>query len=177
MGLILGIDPGTQGALCFLDPTTGKTEFIDTPNTKKLWESLVNIEDRLRINAPRYIAIEDVHSLGGMSAKSNFQFGRNLGLIESLIHLCGCEDDVIYVQPKVWQKTCGVEFKYTSGMTTAEKAKLRKFTVAADARILYPTAQLYGPKGGLKDGRSDALMIAHYLRLTVGDLHGNKTKA
>jgi hypothetical protein len=177
MDLLLGIDPGTQGALCFLEPTTGTIEFIDTPNTNELWESLTHIEDRLRINIPRYIAIEDVHSLGGMSAKSNFQFGRNLGLIESLIHTCGCEDDVIYVQPKAWQKACGVEFKYTPGMTSEEKAKHRKLTVAADARILYPEAQIYGPKGGLKDGRSDALMIAHYLRLTVGDLHGNKTKA
>lgn len=169
MSCFLGIDPGTQGALCFLDSVTGKTEFINTPDTKNLSQSLQDIKHHLRINIPRYIAIEDVHSLGGMSAKSNFQFGRNLGLIEGLIHTCDCEDDVIYVQPKVWQKACGVKFNYTPNMKAEEKAKLRKFNVAADARILYPKAQLYGPRGGLKDGRSDALMIAHYLKLTMGD--------
>ena len=166
--IVLGIDPGSQGALCFLDPSTDHTEFIDTPDTKQLWESLQYIEDYLKIKAPRYIAIEDVHSLGGMSAKSNFQFGRNLGLIEALIHTCNCEDDVIYVQPKFWQKTCEIVFSYRSDMTTQQKAKLRKTTIAAKAISLYPDAKIYGPKGGLKDGRSDALMIAHYLKLKYG---------
>ena len=33
---------------------------------------------------------------------------------------------------------------------------------------LYPTAELYGNKGGLRDGRSDALGLAHFIRLKYG---------
>ena len=113
-----------------------------------------------------YVGIEDVHSMGGMSAKSNFQFGRNLGFVETLAHLSS--PTVEYVQPKVWQKACGIEFIYSKGMSPAQKSVLRKQTVAATAQLIYPDAELYGARGGLKDGRADALMIAHFLRLKYG---------
>ena len=37
-----------------------------------------------------------------------------------------------------------------------------KKQVAEIAQSLYPTAELHGKRGGLLDGRADALMIAHY---------------
>ena len=121
---------------------------------------------------PHYIAIEDVHSLGGMSAKSNFQFGRNLGLIEAVTYLADGVYNIEYVQPKVWQKACGITFKYPLLADTATKAKWRKNWTATVAQDLYPNAELHGPKGGLKDGRADALMIAHYLKLKYGEKDG-----
>ena len=45
-----------------------------------------------------------------------------------------------------------------------------KVAVANKAEGFYPEAQLHGPLGGLLDGRSDALMIAHYLKLKHGGL-------
>jgi hypothetical protein len=161
--LFCGIDPGTQGALCLLDPWDKTCEFIDTPNSKNLWQSLQDIDSWFRINTPHHIAIEDVHSMGGMSAKSNFQFGRNLGLVEAVTYLSDCENDIEYVQPKVWQKACGI--KFPKGSSSRE----RKEITALIAGTLYPNAELYGPKGGLKDGRADALMIAHYLYLKYGE--------
>jgi len=56
------------------------------------------------------------------------------------------------VQPKKWQKTIGV----------TKKGKEIKKEVASICSRLYPDAEIYGPKGGLLDGKSDALMIAHY---------------
>lgn len=56
------------------------------------------------------------------------------------------------VTPKKWQKFIGV---------TAKGDAIKK-NVAEIAARLYPNAQLHGPRGGLLDGRSDALMIAHY---------------
>lgn len=49
-------------------------------------------------------------------------------------------------------------------MSQADKKK----TVAAKALQLYPDAELHGPKGGLLDGRADALMIAHFLTIKYG---------
>ena len=114
--------------------------------------------------------------MGGMGAKSNFQFGRNLGLVEAITHLQPWADKIEYVQPKVWQKGCGIVFQYPNEMSTPHRAALRKRTVAKHALELYPKAEIYGPRGGLKDGRSDALMIAHYLRLKYeGVQNGTKT--
>lgn len=156
--LVLGIDPGAQGALCLLDTSRKFCEFFDTPNTKNMYESLCDLDSWLiSTRGAQHIAIEDVHSLGGMSAKSNFQFGRNLGLLEGVVHL---EHPIVeYVQPKVWQKATGISFPRGS------TPKDRKHITAARVLELYPEAAIYGPKGGLKDGRADALMIAHYLGL------------
>ena len=66
------------------------------------------------------------------------------------------------VTPKTWQKACGIAFKPKSA--PAEKKRV----VAAKAHQLYPSAALHGPRGGLLDGRSDALMIAHHMMLKYG---------
>jgi hypothetical protein len=102
-------------------------------------------------------AIEQVHSLYGMSAKSNFSFGYNVGAAHMLLtsFLYQKEVELQLVQPKAWQKAVGI----------TAKGKAIKQAVADLAHELYPTAELYGPMGGLRDGRADALMIAHYLTL------------
>jgi hypothetical protein len=57
-------------------------------------------------------------------------------------------------------------------MKPADKKKF----VASIALQLYPKAPLFGPKGGLLDGRADALMIAHYLSIKYGtQTNGSKT--
>jgi len=163
----IGIDPGTQGALCSLNPGLKTCKFFNTPDSKLLSATLDETFTWLlsTSTATTKAAIEDVHSIFGMSAKSNFQFGRNLAFVETIVHLLFRKDRITYVTPKVWQKGCGIEFTYPEAATPAEKAKIRKLTIAGKALELYPDAQIYGPKGGLKDGRADALMIAHYLSL------------
>ncbi len=88
----------------------------------------------------------------------NFSFGFNLGSVHALLHACGIGFSL--VQPKVWQKAIGAPSKkFLDGEMELKQA------IADIAEMLYPQAELYGPKGGLKDGRADALMIAHYLYL------------
>lgn len=58
-------------------------------------------------------------------------------------------------------------------LKTGEKdIKKKNAQIAAKTLTLYPTANLYGPKGGLRDGRSDALLIARwgYLKQPSGEL-------
>lgn len=151
----LGIDPGANGSACILDPSTRGVQFYKVPSNKYTARDFV---DEVWSNN-RYTnfiaAVEDVHSLHGMSAKSNFTFGFNLGMIHATLQAMGIPFQE--VQPKVWQKACGLPTQ-----KFLEDYALKQ-AVADVAEMLYPEAELHGPKGGLLDGRSDALMIAHWL--------------
>lgn len=150
--LIAGIDPGTNGAIAVLDsesPDSVALLDLKKSNVGDIWNWFS--EDDINYPwGPGQIWIEDVHSMHGMSAKSNFGFGKNVGMIQTIAELI--VDDVILVTPKVWQKYIGVTVK----------GKAIKKEVAKIAQGLYPNAELHGKRGGLLDGRADALMIAHY---------------
>lgn len=161
MARFVGIDPGASGAICLLDTQRRIVAFQPTPNLKCSALSLLNwLKEQHMLDPIHLIAVEDVHSLFGMSAKSNFQFGFNLGQVRTIADMT--EIGVELIQPKAWQKACGITFK--KGMSSPD----RKRHVAATALQLYPKAKLNGPKGGLLDGRADALMIAHFLSIKYG---------
>ena len=148
--LIVGIDPGANGAIAILD-----SENPDSVALLDLKKTTINnihnwLHSQLRFRGSE-IWIEDIHSMYGMSAKSNFSFGRNLGTILAITELLkGIPPKT--VTPKIWQKYVGV----------TAKGKAIKKQVAKIAQYLYPQAELHGKRGGLLDGRSDALMIAYY---------------
>ena len=147
---LCGIDPGANGAIAILDSKNpDSVALLDLKKT-----TINNIHDwlhsQLRFRGSE-IWVEDIHSMYGMSAKSNFSFGRNLGSILAITELLkGIPPKT--VTPKVWQKYIGV----------TAKGKAIKKQVAKIAQYLYPQAELHGKQGGLLDGRSDALMIAYY---------------
>ena len=148
--LVAGIDPGTNGAIAVLDSESpDSVALLDLKNNSIIdihnW-LVEKFDDELRI-----FWIEDVHSMFGMSAKSNFGFGKNIGKITAVAELYNHEVSIT-VTPKVWQKYIGVTVK----------GKAIKKEVAKIAQRLYPNAELHGKRGGLLDGRADALMIAHY---------------
>ena len=150
--LIAGIAPGTNGAIAVLDSLSpDSVALLDLKNksTTNIWDWLLRVQGTK--TPPHIIWIEDVHSMHGMSAKSNFGFGKNVGMITTIAELTW--DDVPRtVTPKIWQKYIGVTVK----------GKAIKKEVAKIAQGLYPNAELHGKRGGLLDGRADALMIAHY---------------
>jgi len=162
MSIYLGIDPGASGSMCFLNAANKEIEFLPTPgmfgSARQLKNEILSIDTNCKI---KRAAIEDVHSLFGMSAASNFQFGYNVGAVTTLIEITGIGFEL--VTPKTWQKAVGlVQTK------PPRKGKELKKAIADLALRLYPDAQILGPKGGLLDGRADALMIAHYLVLKYG---------
>ena len=147
---IAGIDPGANGAIAVLDsenPDSVALLDLKKRNTVTIHEWLVEELDY----KPSTFWIEDIHSMFGMSAKSNFSFGKNLGIVTAIAELFN-HDLPNTVTPKVWQKYIGV----------TAKGKAVKQQVAKIAQYLYPQAELHGKRGGLLDGRSDALMIAYY---------------
>ena len=145
---VCGIDPGTNGAIAVLDSKNPDSVALLDLNKNSIYETT----EWLHNEKVDTIWLENVHSLYGMSAKSNFGFGRNFGIAFAIAKLAVSDGPVQQVTPKVWQKYIGV----------TAKGKAIKKQVAEIANILYPVANLYGKRGGLLDGRADALMIAHY---------------
>lgn len=161
MSKFIGIDPGSKGALCCLDSDRLSVEFIDTPDDHA---SAQLVRGWIMGRKPHIVGLEKVHAIFGTSAGSNFKFGHNVGILEGVLFTTFVGID--HVQPKAWQKAVGIAFK--KGMTGAQKKK----HVAAHAQQLYPSASLHGPRGGLLDGRSDALMIAHHMMIKYGGQSG-----
>jgi hypothetical protein len=70
------------------------------------------------------------------------------------------------IRPKAWQKEIGVSV--SRNLKGQARKKAIKNGVGEIAKRLYPSAVIHGPKGGLLDGRSDALMIGHSAILKYG---------
>jgi hypothetical protein len=156
---VIGCDPGAKGAICFLqvdDGVLANIHFMDNSKpVSVIYEWLSNASKSTHITRG---CIEDVHSLFGMSAASNFNFGKNLGIVETLLKLQNYPLDT--VQPKAWQKFIGLSIpKDIKGPIRSKAIKARVSEICED---LYPGCEIWGQRGGLMDGRSDSLMIAHY---------------
>lgn len=148
----IAVDPGAKGYSCLLIPDIKTIEFKsnkDKPTDILSWYSEIDNCYDIRV-----VLIEDVHNIYGVSSKSNFNFGYNTGFISGIVYATGVSIDK--VAPKKWQK----ELSITS------KGKDIKPEVYEKAISLYPYAQLTKVRGGKDYDKSDALMIAHYARLT-----------
>ena len=146
---ILGLDPGANGSICALG-SDKSLAFIDyTENTLELATWLAQYPP----TQVKMAMIENVHSIFGTSAKSNFIFGFNTGILHGLLRGLGYSLDL--VQPKIWQKELGV---------TAKGKDIKK-DVASIVTRLYPSCDIYTPRKRLLDGRSDAAAVAHYTSL------------
>ena len=145
----IGIDPGAKGSMCVI--SNGKVLFkdFDLKEYSSTLKTFLDTDD-----TELMVAIEKVHAMPGQGVSSSFSFGQRLGELEGM--LTALQIPYELVAPKDWQKACGIP------------AKSDKKGIASVIQKLYPTAELYGNKGGLRDGRSDALGLAHFIRLKYG---------
>ncbi len=108
-----------------------------------------------------HVVIEDVHAIFGASAKSTFNFGWSLGVLEGM--LAGMGIPYTKVSPKVWQKEMwqGVSPVYKSGKTIDTKA-----TSLIAAKRLFPNEDLRKSERATlaHDGIVDALLMGEYCR-------------
>jgi len=139
--IYIGIDPGISGSICWLTPDN--ITFLDDVkgvSMAKHSEHIVGIESQ-------------TYSPRQRGAGTNmFNYGKLIGHLEAY----GLSYEK--VAPRNWYKF----YRISSGLAYSE----RKKATATIMGELYPEQKhlLYGPKGGLLDGRSDALAIAHFLR-------------
>jgi len=96
------------------------------------------------------IGLEKVNAMPGQGVKSMFSFGERYGELQGMLQTL--ELGYVLVRPTEWQKACKV------------KPKSGKKGIHSVISKIYPKAELVGPRGGIIDGRCDALSIAHYLR-------------
>jgi len=172
----LGIDPGKSGGLAVI---TDSNDIVvtATPVTKENEIDIAQVNAFIDFIITKYnttdiqCVLEDVHSIFGMSAQSNFQFGRVLGVIEGI--LGSRSISFIKVTPKVWQKEI---WAGTTPIGNATGKLLKsgaphikidtKGTSLLVAKQLFPDVNLLAtPRSKVAhDGIVDALLIAEYCK-------------
>lgn len=159
---ILAIDPGKKGGLALFkyNQISGKLtllEVIDTPCDKKtgeykycdIWEILIQYE-------PELVLIENTLAIASSGTTNAKEVGIGEGMWKCMFALLHLNYEYIY--PNQWTKKLGLKNDKT---LTAKENKLSHVDLAAD---LYPGFKhlFYGPKGGIKDGIADAVLIGTY---------------
>lgn len=111
-------------------------------------EALVNLQ---LSHMFKHVCLESVHSMPGQGVKSMFSFGQRFGELNGMLQTLGLGYSLL--RPKEWQKIVAIKD------TTSKQG------IHATISTIYPKAPLKGPKGGILDGRCDALGIAHAARI------------
>jgi hypothetical protein len=153
----IGIDPGLSGAIACID-TEGALLWVEDMPTLA---GEVDPRSLHELLADEYIDcthIEVVSIRPGEGGQRSLKTGTNYGIVLAVAKMSG---SVERVTPAVWKKAMGV--------TADKETSLRR------ARELWPSKadQFAGPRGGGKDGRAEAALIAlHGLRRWRGERGG-----
>lgn len=168
----IGFDVGKNGGIAKISPD-GKVEVQIMPLIGKGKGSEIDKKEIANWlggmdKSQVVVVIEDVHSIFGTSAGSNFQFGRALGILEGLIE--GLQLQYVKVSPKTWQAVCfeGVPVIKKPGKKETGRGSLdTKAMALVAAQRLYPKVDLRRSLKAEKphDGIIDALLMAHFARL------------
>lgn len=179
MGNIIGIDLGFTGAISVITDAGQFIEVIDMPviknekisinrksgKTTKQIKRIFDVATYCEIlkNKNTEYSTFVIEKPGAMpsvmirgkifaSPQGNWSLGYFYGLTIGII--TSCKYRHVIVAPHTWQNTFGIsKSKGDTGVQSYEQAKR-----------LFPSAELTGPRGGIKDGRCDALMIGEYGR-------------
>lgn len=159
---IIGIDPGKNGAIVCIDIFQKVVSYNDWPGneiiTAKILKTIIKtIKPYSDQSEPAlFAALEKVHSMPKQGVASSFSFGTNYGIWRGV--LAANEIPFTLISPQTWQK--GIPGRKSNQPAENKKAifnfACQMFPAFAD--------QMTGPRGGIKSGRSDALMIAECLR-------------
>ena len=147
--IYIGIDPGKSGAVAVINDNQGIMLLEDWPGNEIAAANIIRDLMDKYYHHDFKAAIERSQSMPGQGVRSMFVFGTNYGIWQGI--LAAFQIPFIIPTPQAWQK--GV----------ISKAKDKKPALAAASRM-FPLAKLYGPRGGGKDGRADALLIADFCR-------------
>lgn len=162
----VGIDPGLNGGL-FAIAENGAIKSWKMPVSggKVDANGLYSLFSKLNTSCDVTVVIEEVHSIFGTSASSNFTFGFVCGMIEAIV--ISHQLRFSKVQPKIWQKeiwlSSEVQYKALKEGKT-KKSIDTKLTSQMAARRLFPKFDFRGTERSKKDhdGIIDAALIAEY---------------
>jgi len=159
---VIGIDPGNSGALVILSEKED-TVFLDMPVMEVSTGKLPNVAEIIRFVDDNCIGTDDVVFLEKPAKRPTFMCGKKVSNVQAnylagyyaamfcvLFRLKGVKYQEVTAQ--AWQKVFSISSKQGD---TGDQSYLI-------ASKLYPKAELTGKRGGKKDGRSDALLIATF---------------
>lgn len=152
---IAGIDPGSKGAIAFINTETGECGAWSLPVKKRLKATRATTEldanacfALLRDHGPfDEVWIEDVHSLPTDGHVGVFSFGMNKGGLVAVVELLGynIDDETLkYVHASIWKPALNV---------SSDKAATKKV-----ARLLFRECK----RATSNEGKCEALLIALY---------------
>ena len=154
--LIIGIDPGISGAICFFQ--NGEiTDIIDMPsmadgkkNKRQINSQQVfnEISERI-INIPKkeiIVVIEQVSAMPGQGVTSMFNFGQSFGVIKGICS--AMQLPIFFVRPAKWKKY----FNLINSQKDASRTKAIQI-------FPYFSSQLSRKKDSNK---ADAILIASF---------------
>jgi len=153
----IGIDPGLDGGIAYIQHgELADVHDMPTLEVKVAGKTRRNIDaERLRwmLDAPiaglaRHVVIEQQSTRPGQSSQSGLKTGYGYGLIIGVVVGLGYPYTV--VTPKAWKKAYGL---------TDIKAESVELAAATWPDM---ADSFYGPRGGGKDGRAEAALIAQY---------------
>lgn len=144
--IVIGIDPGKKGGVCYSNLKNGTFEAIQMPESPKdLYDYLLT---RTR-DIDTEIYVENVHAMPGQGVTSMFNFGKGFG---EILGVCAALDICVeLVSPQKWKRAV------LSG-TEKDKAAAIEFVQRE-----YPMINLVPGRCRVpQDGIADAVCIAHY---------------
>jgi len=153
--LIIGIDPGISGSICFFED--GKIlEVIEMPvmtegkkNKKQVNGAQIYNEFFKRINRKDYeirVVIEQVSAMPGQGVTSMFNFGQSFGILKGICS--AMQLPVFFVRPAKWKKY----FNLINSQKDASRTRAIEI-------FPYFSAQLSKKKDSNK---ADAILIASF---------------
>jgi hypothetical protein len=160
----VGIDPGFYGAVAVWD-SMGGLIIHDMPLyqikiTGGKTRNRIDIDtlvDMFASIGPALVGLEYPSTRPGEGAQACFNFGEQLGMLQVISK--EIDNETALIPPQTWKRKLGVKGK--------EKKDAIPEMVAL-YKELFPNklGLLKGPRGGIKDGRLEAALIAAYHKMT-----------
>lgn len=145
MKATVGIDPGVNGAMALMTDS-GTILVIDYQDISHMHDTLTTWACLWPVGL---VALERVHIMPRDSKRSGASFMRHVGEIQAMLKIARMP--YVEVLPRSWMK----------GLLRAKRSPRDKPSVEFVQRH-YPSVPLAGPRGGIKDGRADAVLIARW---------------
>ena len=151
----IGIDPGASGAIALITQTEVKALEFSSATLHGYREQIIEWNHEYDIQGA---GLEKVHAMPGQGVTSMFSFGQRYGELIGLA--VALQLPITLVSPKEWQSL--LKIKTTDKLTKPQ----RKKEIAKAVSLIFPQAYslITGSKGGIKDGVSDAISIAYYIK-------------
>jgi hypothetical protein len=162
--IFIGVDPGKHGAIAWMDGERKQIVVDDCPlvggeyNFYRMAE-LVRLTfpwclDGDGHHIPPVVTMEEVHSMPSDGKCSAFSFGLGYGAWLGVFGALGLVPRL--VSPQIWKRTM------LSGIANDKAAEAKALKQRFQGHSI--ATQLHGPRGGLRDGRVDAIWLAEYGR-------------